>query len=283
MVVDAHLHVFAAASERFPRDVHELYPAELEAPVESLIAVMEEAGVDRAVLVPLSHHDEYLQDCLRRFPGRFAAIGLQPAGETDVDGYRRRRESVGLRGLRLFELGDPSISHPEDLPSFPILAELAETGDKLWFYGDGAQMALLERVLTALPELAVVLNHLGFWPSGLWVDGHGRPRFARGYTEEGLAAVERLARFRRVFVLFSGLYAFSEEPCPYDDLRWVTTALLAAFGPSRLLLASDFPWIAVEPGYAETLGVIDAHFPDLDPAGRNRIRGGNAVDLFGFS
>ena len=31
MVVDAHLHVFAAASDRFPRDVHELYPAELEA------------------------------------------------------------------------------------------------------------------------------------------------------------------------------------------------------------------------------------------------------------
>jgi len=31
MVVDCHVHVFAAASDRFPRDVHELYPAELEA------------------------------------------------------------------------------------------------------------------------------------------------------------------------------------------------------------------------------------------------------------
>ena len=44
MVVDAHLHVFAAASDRFPRDVHELYPAELEASVESLLAAMERAG-----------------------------------------------------------------------------------------------------------------------------------------------------------------------------------------------------------------------------------------------
>ena len=165
MVVDAHLHVFAAASDRFPRDVHELYPAELEASVESLLAAMEGAGVDRAVLVPLSHHDEYVRDCLRRFPGLFAAVGLQPAGETNADGYRRRRESVGLQGLRLFELGDPSTADPEELPCFPILAELAQSGDKLWFYGGEAQMALLERVLAALPQLTVVLNHLGFWPT----------------------------------------------------------------------------------------------------------------------
>ena len=116
---------------------------------------------------------------------------------------------VGLQGLRLFELGDPSTADPEELPCFPILAELAQSGDKLWFYGGEAQMALLERVLAALPQLTVVLNHLGFWPTGLHVDEHGRPQFTRGYTAEGLAAVERLARLPRVFVLFSGLYAFS--------------------------------------------------------------------------
>jgi len=283
MIVDAHLHVFAAASERFPRDVHELYPAGLEARTESLIELMEATGVDRAVLVPLSHHDEYLHYSMQRFPGRFASIGLQPVGDTSVDAYRRRRESVPLQGLRLFELGDASISDPEALPNFPILAELAETGDKLWFYGGEEQMALLERVLAALPEPTVVLNHLGFWPTVLDVDAHGRPRFTRGYTAEGLEAIVRLARFPNVFVLFSGLYAFSDETCPYLDLRGVTSAILEAFGPRRLLLASDFPWIQVEPGYVETLGVIDAHFPDLDPADRERIRGANAVDLFGFS
>ena len=282
MVVDSHVHVFAAASDRFPRDVHELYPASLEAPVESLIDVMERSGVDRAVLVPLSHHDEYLRDCLDRFPGRFAAIGLQPGDDADPHAYRRRREAVGLAGLRLFELGDPAAVDPEELASWPLLAELARLGDKLWFYGDEAQTALLERVLVALPELTVVLNHLGFWPSGLFVDEHGRPGFTARYTAEGVAAVQRLARFPRVFVLLSGLYAFSGDPWPYDDLRWVTSALLEAFGPSRFLLASDWPWIRDEPGYAQTIAVIDAHFPDLDPRDRGRIRGDNAADLFGF-
>jgi len=282
MVVDCHVHVFAAASDRFPRDVHELYPAELEALVESLIAEMERAGVDRAVLVPLSHHDEYLRDCLQRFPGRFAAIGLQSDGAADVDAYRRRRESVSLQGLRLFELGDASITDPEQLACFPLLAELARSGDKLWFYGGEAQTALLERVLTTLPELTVVLNHLGFWPSNLFVDMHGRPRFNHRYSAQNLAAVESLARFPRVFVLLSGFYAFAVDPWPHGDLGWVTSALLAAFGPGRLLLASDFPWIQAVPGYAETFATIDAHLPGLDSADRDRIRGANAVELFGF-
>ena len=282
MVVDCHVHVFAAASDRFPRDVHELYPAEREAPVESLISAMEQAGVDRAVLVPLSHHDEYLRDCLRRFPGRFAAIGVQSDEAADVDAYRRRRESVGLQGLRLFELGDASIADPEQLPCFPLLAELARSGDKLWFYGGEAQTALLERLLTMLPELTVVLNHLGFWPSGLLVDEHGRPRFNHRYTAQNLAAVESLARFPRVFVLLSGLYAFAADPWPYGDLRPVTSSLLAAFGPGRLLLASDFPWIQAVPGYAETIATIDAHLPGLDSADRDQIRGANAAELFGF-
>ena len=76
MVVDAHTHVFAPVSERFPRDVHELFPAEREAPAEALLAEMERAGVDRAVIVPLSPHDEYVRDVLARHPGRFAAIGV---------------------------------------------------------------------------------------------------------------------------------------------------------------------------------------------------------------
>src|SRR5438046_9566053 len=96
-------------------------------------------------------------------------------------------------------------------------------------------MALLERVLAALPQLTVVLNHLGFWPTGLHVDEHGRPQFTRGYTAEGLAAVERLARLPRVFVLFSGRYPFSEAPTASGDLRRVPTAPTAAVSSTRRL------------------------------------------------
>lgn len=283
MVVDAHVHVFAAVSDRFPRDVHELTPPGREATVEQFVAEMDRAGVDRAVLVPLSHHDEYLRYSLDRFPGRFAAIGAQGPGVPDAAEYVRRREAVGLQGVRLFGLGDPGETDPEALAAFPLLAELARSGDKLWFYGGRGQMELLERVLEALPDLTVVLNHLGYWPATLSMDEHGRPRFDEPYPAEGLQLVTHLARFPRVFVLLAGLYAFAQGPWPYDDLRPVTSALLDAYGPGRLLLGSDSPWIREVPGYAETLATVDAHFAGLDEAGRARIRGGNALDLFTFS
>jgi L-fuconolactonase len=274
-VVDAHAHVFAAVSERFPRDVHELFPAEAEATAEELLAEMEQARVDRAVLVPLTHHDEYVRDCLERFPGRFGAIGVQAPGPVDVEAYRRRREQSGLQGLRLFTLGDAG-----ELDTLPLLEELARNGDKLWLYGGREQMQLLELALERLPQLTVALNHLGFWPTAFNADKHGRPRFDVTYTDENLAAVCGLARFPRVHVVCTGMYAFAAGPCPYDDLRWVTSALLASYGPGRLLLGSDFPWIRSEPGYRETIAAVDAHLDGLGEADRALVRGGNAMGLF---
>ena len=205
---------------------------------------------------------------------------MQGPGPADVDAYRRRRDQSGLQGLRLFALGEPAAGRAEELDTFPLLAELARSGDKLWFYGGREQMALLELVLDELPELTVVLNHLGFWPTAFHADEHGRPRFDGRYTAEGLETVQRLARFPRVFVLCTGMYAFAAGPCPYDDLRPVTSALLDAYGPGRLLLGSDFPWIRAEPGYAETIAAVGSHFSDLGDAERARILGGNAAELF---
>ena len=281
MIVDAHTHVFAPVSERFPRDVHELFPAEHEAPVEVLLAEMERAGVDRAVVVPLSPHDEYVRDGLERHPGRFAAIGVAGPVES-TEGYRARREVAGLQGLRLFSLGSGPGARADELGAYPLLAELERLGDKLWFYGGREQMELLALLLGALPGLTVVLNHLGYWPGPFEADEHGRPRFSDPYGDENLAAVCALARFPGVHVLATGMYAFAVEPCPYEDLRRVVSALLDAFGPRRILLGSDFPWIAEEPGYEATLCAVDALLRGLDAEGRAAVWGGNAARLFGF-
>jgi L-fuconolactonase len=127
-----------------------------------------------------------------------------------------------------------------------------------------------------------VLNHLGYWPGPFETDKHGRPRFSAPYGRENLAAVCDLARFPGVHVLCTGMYSFAEEPCPYEDLRRVTAALLEAFGPRRILLGSDFPWIAEAPGYGATLSAVDALLTELDVEDRAAVRGGNAARLFGF-
>ncbi len=282
-LVDAHAHVFAPHSDAYPRTLHELHPADAAAYAEDLLREMEENGVAHAVIVPLSAHDHYAEEALRRHPGRFAVVGIQdPAAVPSVEEFRARADSVPLQGLRLFGLGDPAVADVEELAAFPLLAHLAEHGHKLWFYSDAGQLPLLERVLERLPGLIAVLNHLGFCPSELWVDEHQRPRITTPIPPPTLPAVLELARFPGVHVLFSGQYAFSAEPYPYTDLAPVGEALAAAYGPERLMWASDYPWIAREPGYAPLLSLVDAHLPHLTGSERAAISGGTALRLFDF-
>ena len=281
--IDGHLHVFAAQSDRYPRDVEELYPPEMEAPVEGLLAVMDAAGVDHAVLVPLSPHDEYLRECLRRFPGRFAGIGVHDSAARDPVGELRRRvAATGIQGLRVGWLGNPDVASPEAMDTFPLLAALADDGLKLWFYSPPDQLPLLSGVLEALPHLQVVLNHLGFCPTGYVVDEWGRPHIDTELPPATLPTVLSLARFPTVHVMVSGQYAFSREPYPYRDLKPVVRAIYEAYGADRLLWASDYPWIAKAPGYAAQVALVDELLPDLTPPERAAVMGGTAQRLLRF-
>lgn len=284
--IDAHLHVFEAVSDQFPRDVFEpLTPPERSAPAEALLADMEQAGVDQAVVVAVSQHDEYLTHVLTAYPTRFAGVAVAAPDAADaVADLNQRVETMGIQGLRVFSLGDPD-APPESQPLFALLAAMAELGVKLWFYAEVAQVVLLDRMLELLPNLVVVMNHLGFCPS-IWdemrVDEHGRPRFDVALPPSSLDTVVGLARHPNVYVHMSGQYAFSQTSYPYADLRPVVERVYQAFGADRMMWASDYPWIEAEPGYVETLELVDHHLPAITPGERLAIRGGTAAGLFRF-
>ena len=287
MIIDSHLHLFRAVSDDYPRAVYEVMAtAEREELAEGLLEQMQSAGVDKAIVVPLSAHDHYLGDILRDFPGRFAAVGVfDPEVADPVAELSRRLGEVDLQGLRVFRLGDP-VADVETLPTFPLLAAMGEHGLKLWFYADPDQLAMLDRILTLLPNLDVVLNHLGFCPdihAELRFDEHKRPRFDNfPLPPPTVGAVEQIARHPRVHVHLSGQYAFSAQDYPHEDVQPVVDAMYRIFGAGRMLWASDYPWITPVPGYAEQLALVDHYLPNLADSERDAIRGGNAASLFRF-
>lgn len=287
-VVDAHLHLFKALSGDYPRDVFEaMTPPEREETVEEFLAAMEDAGVDRAVVVPLSPHDRYLGEILQRYPGRFAGVGVFDFGVDDpVADLARRLDVVELQGMRLFGLDGGVGTDPEALAVFPLLQAMRERDMKVWFYGPVDQLGLLDGCLDLLPGLKVVLNHLGFLPNmnaELRIDDDRRPQFDVTLPPVGLSLVEDVAaRHPSVYVHFSGHYAFSGQPHPYRDLQEVVDRVYRAFGADRMLMASDWPWIKDNPGYTEVLSVVDHLLPDISPRERDAIRGGTAMSLFRF-
>ena len=291
-VVDAHLHLFKDLSDDYPRAVFEgMAPPERSESAERLLRAMDAAGVDRAIVCALSEHDRYLAEVLAQYRGKFAGVAVHDFTDPDPLATLQRRIDSGVEGVRFYGLeGEPG-ADPESLAVFPVLAAMRDAGMKAWFYGPADQVALLDGCLDRLggtgPDgLRVVLNHLGFLPNmhlELRVDVHGRPRFDMPLPPPGLEVVEALAaKHSSVYVHFSGHYAFSGGPYPYRDLQETTDRIYAAFGADRMLMASDWPWIQEEPGYAETLGVVDHLLGSISADERDMIRGGTAMSLFNF-
>lgn len=287
-VVDAHLHLFRAVSDEYPRAIFEgMTPPEREELADEVLVAMDDAGVDHAVVVALSPHDEYLAEALHGHPGRFAGVGVFDFEVTDPVGELKQRvEATGMQGLRLYGLNAEPGSDPEAIAVFPLLEAMQERDLKVWFYGPPDQVEILDGVMDLLPDLKVVMNHLGFCPDmhmELRIDDDGRPRFDIELPPASLELVERLAaRHDNLFVLVSGEYAFTGQAYPYPDLKPVVDRIYAAFGAERMLMASDWPWIKTNPGYRETLALVDTYLPELPDDERTMIRGGTARSLFTF-
>jgi L-fuconolactonase len=277
-IIDGHLHAFVPVSSRYPRASQPLFPPDLAAPVEALLADMELAGVDQAVLVGLSPHDAYLAECLRRFPGTFGAILVHRAGEGEADALNRI-ENAGARGLRFMGLDAAGTADPHAVPSFGVLRTLAAEGHVCWLYPAAADLPVLPGLLSELDDLQVVLNHLGFCMADDLLEAVERPAVAGVLPPPTLEEICGLARFPGVHVMVSGQYAFSHEPHPHLDVAPVTRRLHETFGAARLLWASDWPWIRHDPGYAAQLELVDVHLPHLTPDERTDVVGGTVGRL----
>jgi L-fuconolactonase len=282
--LDGHAHVFGTAAED-RRGVDDLAPADRHATTADLLSTLASAGVAGAVLVSLDTADDYVADAVRTHPGTFVGVAVassvdQGRSSSDpVAALRQRRAQFPFQALRTSWLG-PADHDPADSPMLPTWRFLAEEGIPLWSYLAPDQLPLLPGVLARVPELRVVLNHLGFTPHDMRVDEHGRPRFDDVLGEGWLDTVLGLSDHGTVHLMVSGQYALSAEPPPYDDLTGTIRRLVGAYGAERSLWGSDFPWPASQPGYRTTLEATRKALTELTAAECQEVFGGTVRSLF---
>jgi L-fuconolactonase len=274
VIIDAHAHVFRPTNIS-PRGTDVIAPPDRDAPVSALLSIMDENGVDAAVLAPLDTHDDYVAESLAAHPDRFTALAVASPTET-VSSLRERRARFPYRAVRASWLGDPG-ELIDNSPFLPVLRHLAEEGLPLWSYLPPDQLPLLRQAVNAIPELVVVLNHLGFTPRDMRADENLRPWFVAPFPPGVLDTLSTLADAPNVHLMFSGQYALSRAEPPYPDLADIVTDLTDRFGPQRTLWGSDFPWPAVVPGYRALLDLPATVFSAAD---LEHVLGGTAAKLF---
>ena len=290
--LDAHLHVFARASDEFPRETTEL-PAEREAPIELLLEEMESHGIDQAVLVQIGgaevEHHAYLRHCLKTYSRHFRGIGLVPDTCPDPAAHMDRLAGDGhIIGFRLFDLGGPfDPLEPVDIrasKTYPIWQWAAEKDYVLWLYPRAGDSHIIAFLVDAFPQVRVVFNHLMVLPGAgtISLDDRGRPHIDTPVGAVSRYSTLHLHQYENVCIHLSGQYAFSKQDWPYEDTAEWHGRLLRYFGANRLMWATDFPWILEDPGYDKMVGIIDKLLPDLSQEERDAIMGGTAKRFLHF-
>jgi L-fuconolactonase len=173
---------------------------------------------------------------LRELPGGEFLCGIRHPVLAEADPAWLARPAV-LRGLQALAAAGLSF----DIMTLPSQLPAAVTAAR------------------SVPELTMVLDHLGGPPAGSGQDGEDGP---------WAAAIRKLAALPNVTCKLSGAHT---TPARASDLRPYYQTVLAAFGPDRLMFGSDWPVSTLAAPYGQVCDLYRELTAQLSPAEQNAI------------
>lgn len=272
LVVDGHLHVWTAETDRYPVAMAAPYVSTIPGDAVHLLNLMAASGVDRAVIVQPScygYDHSFVTATLHAHPGMFAAACLVDPLAPDAPEQLAQRHAEGYRGLRL----NPSISDGtwlNDPFTTPLWEKAADLGTVISLLILPHQMTRAAEMIKRYPDVPVIIDHLG------------RPDITLGEPEGVYADTLALAQFPNVSMKISGIPVASREAYPYRDVWPYVQLALDWFGIERCLWATDFPWITQQCGYDACLRLVTDAMDFLTDDDRRALLGETAVRLWGF-
>ena len=235
---------------------------------EEAIALMDEAGVDRAVIVPPSPAGDSNATGLEgaaRFPGRLAVMGRFNPGLPDArDTLRTWLDQPHMLGIRM-------TFHK------PAWSQWLRDGSIEWFWQDcerlGIPLMLLapglidifRDVALRYPGLTLILDHMA-----------RRSELRDDACFADLDELLSLAGQPNVAVKLSAIPCYSTEPFPFANLAPYLHRIFDAFGPRRLMWGSDLTRLPCT--YGECVRHAE-ELPFLTAEDRDWIMGRTAAEL----
>lgn len=262
-VIDMHTHAFPdkLAERAVPKlEAAADWKARLDGRISSLLASMDQAGVDVSVVCPIATKPDQvegiLQWCLQIRSDRLAPFpSVHPEGPDAAD-WLRRIAGEGFKGIKLHPMYQDF--HADDarlLELYAVCAEcrlavLIHCGRDLAFAPDDdrADPCRMAAALQAVPGLTLIATHMGGW---------------RMWDEASQDLVGRNCRLET---------SFSLGELPPDQ----AVAMIRRHGVERVLFGTDSPWAdqAEEIARVRSLG--------LSVAEQEKILHDNAAALLGL-
>jgi predicted TIM-barrel fold metal-dependent hydrolase len=259
VIVDSHTHVMSADTERYPTRTDLGHWFHGAGDVASLLAGMDAAGVDEAVLVQFvggyGYDNRYVLDAQREAPDRLRICGAVDMFGSDPGGELR---AIGdrVQAVRAFGVGSEEAVWLTDGRGDALWQACEETTTTVVATVWDRDLHHLRPLIEAHPGVPVAIDHCGF------VDFGG-----------DVSALLDLADLSAVHVKVS-----SHVLLPLPDPAATVSLLAGAFGADRLVWGSDHP--QTEGSYASLVELARTAAAHLDEPGRADFLGGTARRLW---
>ena len=256
-MIDSHVHVYKR-DPAFPFAAGQKVPDQ-DYPVESLIALMKSNGIARTVLIQIIHYrwdNSYLASVLQRYPDLFEGVCRVNPEDTAAPDNLAHLIEQGFHGVRLSPGAGPEGNWIRSPLMRPLWRRCSELKVPMTVLTTVSRLPDLVPWIEANPELDVVIDHMAGCPLG---------------QREQLRPLLDLARFPRVYLKLSELWAISEKPYPYPDTRERVQRLVEAFGANRLMWATNWPVSLERLNYSQAVSLYREHMPYLSPEDHEQI------------
>ena len=265
------------APEKIMRNLEE-HPSLYEAPPGNLIKDMDEAGIDKSVLltddfglapglskpkVSIEEINKGIADAADQYPDRLIAFaGVDPRRKNAVEILEKGVQEWGMKGLKLYP---PCGFYPNDPVVTPLWEKANELGIPVTVHSGPtfpqlkmkySQPVYLEDVLVRYPDLNIIIAHLG---GGIW-------------AEEVMA----LRQMRdNVYADISGW-----QGMVYADREYTIQRLVHVYSSlrSKCLFGSDWPAFNFQMSHKEWVDTING-LENVEARLKKKLLGENAEKI----
>lgn len=231
VIVDSQVHIWKPNSPDRPW-VPDIAPQLPEAfTTERLLPMMDESGVDRAIIVPPSWEGDrvdYALEAAQRYPHRFAVMGRiplkTPMSDAELQQWKNR---PSLLGIRLTFLGEMAAWLTDGTAEW-VWSAAEKAGIPIMFLTAGT-LPLFGPIAERHPQLTLIVDHMGLSSQVV----------KEGKVAAAIGQAAALAKYPNVSVKVSAAPAYSSEPYPYKDMSGYIQRLFDAYGPRRCYWGTD--------------------------------------------
>ena len=277
-MIDSHHHFWWTRKHtyRWPETVGDRFDRDFTP--DDLHPELERCGVKGTVLVQVLHQvggeTEECLDLSREVSFVRGVVGWVPLIDPDatgraLEGLRERGKLVGVRHLISNEPDPRWLMQDSVVELLKLLAAAGLVLDAIPV--SSAQFESVLAVAQRVPELKIVMNHLG------------RPPIPEQGWEPWATQIARAAEHRSMSMKLSiGLDIIMRWRWSTDVIRRYSDHVLDLFSPNRVMAASNWPVILLGASYEETWKGVTDLVAGLAADEQRAVLGDTAVRVYGL-